>query len=319
MSVAQGYRSWAGFGRQTVLATPVARSIFTDFNSETLKEINNNIESQRLGSASQFILQQGLRFTSGIVNLDANFEGLESILKDAIGSVATTTPSGGTLARLQTYTLTDEPPSPGMCIEINKGGLQAHLYEDCKVRSLKISGQASQLLNFEVDYIGRRETLVSTSTPTFPALLPITQAQLVVQLDSSSIDVNSFEITINNNLSGEDRPTVTGREIKEPVRVNRRAIEGVLDLDYDSVAQYNKFKNLSDVTLSLVWTGGLIESGQSYTLTITFPKIRFRGETPSAAGPGVLPLRLPFLALATSRSASNEMSVTLKNGITSVA
>src|SRR5262245_43466108 len=138
MTVAQGYRSWAGIGVQTVLGTGVAPTTFFDFNSETLKEHNELIDSARLGSASMRIAVQGLRYTDGSINIDGNYEGLETFFKHTLGGVATTTPSGGTLSRLHTFALTDELPSPGITLAVNKGGLKEHWYQDCKFQSMRI-------------------------------------------------------------------------------------------------------------------------------------------------------------------------------------
>jgi hypothetical protein len=317
MPNAKGYKSFFGAGRQSTLGTVVARTVFSRFNSESIEEVNRVINSARL-APSQQVVEQGLRFSNGALAVDGNYEGLEYFFKDLFGQDTITTPGGATNARLHTFALTDDLPSPGASVEINKGGLQSHLYSDMKIRRGGFSIRANSLLQCDFEYIGRIETLVSASTPTYPALLPIGSAQLVVQIDAVTVGINSFDFSLDNQLSGEDRPDAAGRDIKEPERTAVRLVEGVIELDYDSTTQYNKFKNATDAAITATWTGALIESGQNFSLAFSFPRVRFSGQTPTAGSPGVLPLRLPFRAYETAVGLANEMSATMKNRITTV-
>lgn len=314
---AKGYKSFIGFGRQSTLGTPVSRTIFTRFNSESLKEMNQVINSNRL-SPSQQVAEQGLRYSSGSLSMDGNYQGLEVLFKDAFGADTITTPGGASLARLHTFALADDVPSPGLSVEVNKGGLQSHLYADMKIRTMKISSNSNAPMQIDLDWIGRAETLPSASTPTYPALLPSMPAHLVVTIDTVAVAINSINLTIDNKLSGEDRPNSSGRDIKEPERTAVRVVEGTIELDYDSTTQYLKYKNGTDAAISLIWTGALIESAQHYVVSFALPRVRFTGTTPSAANPGVLPLSLPFRAYESTVGAEDEISATMENQATSV-
>jgi hypothetical protein len=243
---------------------------------------------------------------------------MEVFFKDAFGQDTITTPGGATNARLHTFALTDDLPSPGCSIEISKGGLQSHLYSDMKIRSMRLSGSSDVLLQVGLEYIGRIETLVSASVPSYPALLPIPAAHLALTIDAVPVGVTSWDLGLNNQLSGEDRPDAAGRDIKEPERTAVRVVEGVINLDYDSVTQYNKYKNKTEAALLWTFTGALIEGGQNFLLTLSCPRVVFSGTTPKAGSPGVLPLSLPFRAYETTVGAANELGATIKNRITSV-
>lgn len=316
---AKGYKSFAGFGRQSALGTVVSRTIFARFNSESVKEMNQVINSSRL-SPSQQVVEQGLRYSTGGMQFDGNYEGLEVLFKDAFGADTITTPGAATLTRLHTIALADDLPSPGLSVEISKGGLQSHLYADMKIRSFKLSTNPSSLLQIDIDWIGRAETLVSASTPTYASLLPIPPAQLTLAIDGVSAAINSFEVSIDNKLSGEDRPNSYGRDIKEPERTAVRVVEGTIELDYDSTTNYSKFKNGTDAAIVATWTGAAIETSPTFfwALVLTLPRVRFTGTTPSASNPGVLPLSLPFRAYETMAGAANEISATLQNKVTTV-
>jgi hypothetical protein len=315
MANAKGYKSFLGIGRQTVLGTVVPRTMFMRFNSETIEEVNRVINSARL-APSQQVVEQGLRFSTGTIVFDGNYEGMEPWFKDLFGSDTITSP--GALSRLHTFALADDLPSPGVSLEINKGDLQTHVFSDMKVRRASFSIRANALLQCEFEYIGRIETLVSTSVATYAALLPIASAHLVVLVEGVSMGINSLDLSIDNQLSGEDRPDAAGRDIKEPERMAVRVVEGTMELDYTSITHYNRFKLGQDTSIVATWTGSLIETGQSFGLSFTLPRVRFTGKTPPAAQPGVLPLSLPFRAYETSVGAANEISATIKNRVTSV-
>lgn len=77
-----------------------------------------------------------------------------------------------------------------------------------------------------------------------------------------------------------------------------RQIEGSLDVEFNSLtAFYDTFAADTTSTLELIFTGPIIASTFAYTLNILIPNIKFDGDSPVVAGPGILNHSLPFHGL----------------------
>lgn len=318
MAAKTGFGAFVGFGRQTVLGTTVARTVFGSFLSETIKREQPYVfpVTLRTPSAPRGI-QVAPVLAKGGLSFMAAYVGLEVLLKDALGAVATTTLAS--TAKQHDFSLATDLPSPGLSIEIERRNA-AFLYADCKVTKLSFKGDPKAEFQLMADIIGRAETNPSVSTPTYPTVRPISSPQITtLTVDGSAVTLDSFEFVIDNKLTSEAKLGIaTG---SEPLRTDQREVTGSFQLDFESVAAssiYDKFK--SGATAALLWVaqGDVVAGADKFELRWSFPTIIFTGETPVVGGPGIIKQKVTFRAVASAAGGNDEMTARLVNDTATV-
>jgi len=318
MPEGQGYASWAGIGVQSTLGTPVARTKFIDFKSEGVElQLQQKPWIGASETADRINTEVG-RHSEGSMEVMGAFEGLESFFKALFGnnSVVTAVLSG--TANSHTFTPKDSMKSPGLSLEINRDVI-AFLYEGCQVEEVEFVQDSAEYLVVRFLFRGRDETQVSASTPTFVPVLKIHASQLVFKVATVVTPINSYRISFKNNLTGF-RPQLGTVVTREIIRGAKRSVTGEITIQFEDQNRYNEFKALTNVALQWVYTGGAISGGggNNYTLQIDMPQVNWQGRTPTVPGPGPLAVTFPFKAFMTGRATNDDISLVLKNAITSV-
>lgn len=112
--------------------------------------------------------------------------------------------------------------------------------------------------------------------------------QGTVTVDGDSYDLNSFRLTVNNNV---DSKKAIGQQTPVAYPYGRCEITGEFELEYDNSTFMEKFSDESDGTLGLVFLNGADK------LTITCPLIRYDEPTVNVGdGEGLVNQTVSFKA-----------------------
>ncbi len=287
----------------------VAPTRFLEFDSEGLNLVQQYQASKSLRSGNvvqradrQFTDRKGI---AGDVSFDVVSKGFGLIFKHMMGTPVITTPSGGTLTRDHTYTIGDLW-NKSLTVQVGRpdtgGTVQPFSYTGCKVTDWELSNAIDGFLSLKVTLDGKDETTAQTlgaaSYAASAELLNFTGGQ--IQIAGGNVDVNKFTLKGKTGLE-------TGRYFlrssslkKEPIRINMVDITGEVDLEFNSLTDYNRFVNATAtnaVQMIATWTGSLIEGALNYQMKATLPAVRFDGDTPNITDGGLVKLQMKFTAL----------------------
>lgn len=318
MAQGQGYDSYAAIGVQSTLGTLVTRIKFFDIVSESVRLLSQHKAWNNAGQNAPRINTELGRHSEGDINVYGAFEGLESLFKAAFGASSVTSASINGSGYSHTFALKNAMPDAGLSLEIPRS-VQTFLYEGVKIEEVEIIQNANDYLMFRFTVRGRNETEITATSPSFLTVLKIHQSQLVFKIATVATDINSFRLSLKNNLTGF-RGTLGSLDTKEYIRSNKRSVTGSISLPFDSISQYDNFRALTNLALEAKWTGGTIPSStDTYQFKLNLPQINWDGTTPTVPGPGPLDLELPFTAFETTRGGNDELVLYMQNGISSVA
>lgn len=306
MAIRSGIAAQLGFAAETTWGVFQTPTRFLEVNSFAVKNNVERIESAAIRASNRVLRQDrwasNAKGVSGTVELEVMSKGFGLLLKHVLGAVAITTPSGATNARLHTHTLGDQW-GLGLTVQGGvpdvSGTVQPFSWLGCKVAEWTLENEVDGILMLTLGLDGATETTAqSLASASYSASMELlTYAGGVISVAGSSFDVTSFSLNGNNGLK-TDRYHLRGATTKkEPVPAALVEMTGSITAEFDGLTPYNRFVNGTVASLSAVWTGSQIESGQNYSLTVTLPAVRFDGETPEVGGPDVVMQALPYKVL----------------------
>ncbi len=320
MPLATGMFSYVGVGQESTWGTTVTRTKFMELVSESVKLEVARQFSESLRGPSKRRWFNGKRFVQGDLILELGYEGFEVLMKHLFGKVTSSNLTSPAVQHLMEF------PDPdviftGLSIEIERD-LQAFLYAGCKITKAVFAAELDRILKCTLSIIGKEETQVAATTPTYPGEYPVLWSQLVAKIDAVggpgvALDVRSFEVTIDNAFDS-DRRALGNSLIKEPTRAGMRAVTGQLVADWEDMTQYNRYANGTEFMLQFAFTGAAIgASGVNQTFQIDLPRCIATGTTPNVSEPGPVRLTLPFEALCNASGSIESAKITMKSAVTS--
>ena len=112
---------------------------------------------------------------------------------------------------------------------------------------------------------------------------------------TNPLDTSRFFIAGTGGTGGSGVAGVKSEQLEN----NFRSIAGTLDVEFYSLAAYyDVFYGDTPAALELTFTGPTAIASTFFpTLSILIPVIKYDGETPVVAGPGILTESLPFTGL----------------------
>jgi Phage tail tube protein len=112
---------------------------------------------------------------------------------------------------------------------------------------------------------------------------------------ANPVDTSRFFIAGTGGTGGSSIAGVKSEQLENEFRV----ISGSLDAEFFSPSTYyDVFAGDTTATLELLFTGPAIGvSGHNYSLGVLIPNIKYDGDSPAVAGPGILTEALPFSGL----------------------
>ena len=314
-----GINAFAGWAPETTWGTAVSRTKWAELVSETMQLRSSPTFAQSFRGLSKRRVFEGKRFCEGDISLELHYAGFEQLLKQVYDTAAPTT--GPTATSVYTHTFIPALVLlPGISLEI-KRDLQSFLYEGAKIHQAKFSMEADKILMSTLSIIAEDETLVTASTPTYPAESPILFSHAIAKLDTVAFDCVAFEFTINKNLTS-DRRKLGPKLVKEFCRNGQESVTGTVTIEFEDTALYLKYFNRTDVKLNLVLTGltniPSSSPGTPESLDFEFPRCIITGQTPNISGPGPVQVQMQFEAMYNITGSAELCKATLVNGTTSI-
>jgi len=320
-----GSNSSFGYVEETVWAsgTPTINT-FIPFISESLKLERNIVASDAIrGNSARSIWREGAERVSGDLNVEIQpTASMGTLLKHALGRVETAGPSG-----TDSYYVHDIYPSgslpAGIRVQVDRDS-KYFVYKGCKVNELSLECAVGDPLMATFSFLGHSEeySALGTASTSISTLNPLTFDEGAFTLDGTSAEVQSFSLTVANNLK-EDKGQLGSRYRADIPRSGFRDVTGTLNLEFDDFTMYSKYYNGTEAAMALKFTADdKIDTSDAYQLWIECPRIVFTGETPTVDGPDIVYHDMPFTAFATDSPSEEwqryEVRMKLINGDSSI-
>ncbi len=315
-----GYNTLFTYGTEGTYGTPVTRNMAIEINGESMAVADDVVDGGSVyrSEMDKDNYKQGRKAVAGNIAFDLRYEGAETLLRHAMGTV-TDTAMLGTVAYKHTYYTNDSLPT-GITGEIFKDPI-AYIYEGAKINSLTISNDNQGIAQVSADFIAEDVGTSATATASSPSTTPYFMFQnLVTVYNGSTLPSTNFSITLNNNLKN-DRYQHGSRLIKEPQRAGRIEVTGQIDVEFEGTAQWTQFQSAGTGALTATWTGDNISGTANNEFKITCPFVRLLSDCePAVSDTGLLMATIPFKAYANGTATTNRvMQIDWTNSLSSVA
>lgn len=311
MAIVGGLSAQVGISEEVTFGTIVTPDRFHEFNSESLKQSIERIESQGLRPNRRVHATDD--WVAGRVGIEGDLEievvnkGLGRLFKHCLGAIATSQPAVGpsplvyehkaTLGALDGKSLTVQVGRTG-----TDGTTRAFTYAGCKVSSWEFDIEANGLLMLKLGIDGASEaTATGLASATYGTnLVPLAYTGGAITVGGTATPVKKFNIKGENSLSNERyliSATTPAQKREQLEGDDLRDLTGQLDAEFNDLVAYNRFVNGTIGNLVATFEGGVIQNAYKFAVVITLAAVRFDGETPNIDGPGIPEQSLPFKAL----------------------
>ncbi len=311
-----GYKSYVGFAAESVWGTKSTTSEkYLEINSEGLTVTENVGHSASLNSINTNVNRryQSNIDAGGDISCDMRYSGAELLFKHLLGTVATTGPTDSLYTH--TFTIADELPSPGLTFEINRD-IAAYFLTGGKIASAKFSIAQDGVLNASFTITGKDITTGAKTTESLPTTNLVVYSKGVVQYGGSNAEVVSFDINFNNNLDS-GRRFIGSRNIVEQYRAGRIECTGTLNLEFDTVAKYDDFRNATTRALTVLFTDDTLIGAASYASIGFYMNIaKITNANPVVNSEGRILYNCDFKTYLSG--SDEEFKVIIKNTVTTV-
>lgn len=284
------------------------------FKSESLRSTRNLITSETIrGNRNPVKPVLGNMAVEGDIVMELSaYMGI--IFKATLGTVNTT----GNNPYTHVFTIANTLPS----FTIEKGFTDLgiyHLYNGCKVNSLRLNVVPEGFQEVTVTFMGAKETVNSTSfdsTPTDLGFVPFDGFSIAtIEEGGSSIAyVTAIDgLTITNNLDGNSY-VIGGQGERRYLPEGIVAVSGTLRALFESGALYQKALNSTETSLRIVYRFGTGDgSAGNESLEIFIPELIYQPQAPVISGGGGIVVELPFQAYYDNAAGASAIRITLKN------
>ncbi len=327
--------SRSGLGAQLAVAkeatygTRVPPSRAIPILSEDLAENPEFYRSEAL-RAGQMARASGLhRRTTvqvgGSINMELLNEGMGWLFDTLHGNVVTpSTPSGATLARKQVHAIGLEAPwGKSLTVQAGRpmtnGTIQPFDYLGCKITEVTIAVESGGAVTVEATIDGREEvtdqTLVVATydADAAPYVFPDVSLEVAGAVPANAQSV-TWKISVPQNT--ERFPLGSGGKKEQPIANALVDITAETVLEFESMADHNRFKNETRAAISTRMEGGIIEDALHYYADLSAPCAVQTSSGPAIEGPDVITASATFEILADGTNAP--LTAELQNTDTAV-
>jgi len=255
----QGRCTSAGYGKETVWGTPVARTIWLPplLGSATLaRQVSKQQRNVHRCSGtvpvrrSHYIENDNV---GGGVGHEVTYDNFGMVLEHVLGANATTGPT----ASKYTHTITlDEDVAAGLTIELIRGtSAVSEVFEGCYANTVTLTSEAGGLMTLSLDdIIGETSaTRGAAGTATEPTSQILVKHFHAGQFNWNSVnyDIRSFSLSINNNYAR--RQQLGSKLTSKPERSG--PIEITCDVTLEAAeALYSGYKDDTESDFTLTFT-----------------------------------------------------------------
>ena len=310
MSQGYGHQAYVGIGIQSAYDTAVAASVFAEIMSENMKGKRPKRPAGVLGSRSLKRLITGKAEVNGGFKFPLQWNGLEKILKHALGAVNTT----GSNPYTHTYSLAAAPISTGLTVVVNRdaaaiGTGSMFRYVGCQVSKFTLGQKVDEPLTAEVELIGRDFGNVNIQAATFPTWDPIEYGQMTVaNFDHAgtptAMKIREWQMVIDPKI--EPNHVLTDYRSIGALVQDQREVTFMFEIEFEDLTVWASFRDQTEQDYQFKWVSG------TKSLQIDIPKAFITGDEPETGSPG--PYFLKFTGRAEMNAADNdELALVLIN------
>lgn len=311
MSLAGGLSAQVGIADETTFGTGVTPTRFVEFNSETIKQTIERLESTGLRPLRRVIRekqwQPGRIANAGDIDFDVNTQGFGLFLKHMMGEIASTQPNVGSAPtvweHLATVGAMDARSFTTQLARADSGGtIRAFTYAGCKIPKWELECDENGFLKLKLSVDAQSETSATgLAAATYAsAAQPLVYTGATIKIAGVEVPIKKFSLMGDNKLAG-DRYAMRGAQSQ----LGRQQLEGEgireytgkLEMEFESLTQYNLFVNGTIGEVTAFFEGPVVAAGLASALEITMPNVRFDGETPNVPGAQLLQLPLAYKAV----------------------
>jgi len=303
MAIGAGIGASLGVATESTYGTGVTVTRFYEFNSENLAFRKKTAEGMGLRAGGQLPRSQRRVVTTqdagGDLELDLPTRGLGLLLSYATGS----TPSATTVASgvySYTFTLGDtygKSFTTQVGVPQYGGTVTPKTLAGCKVNNFELSVSNGDIAKgkFGID-AKSLVTSTSLSTVSYPASGSVFNfAQGAITFNGNTVaNIKDFSVSIDNAIKVDRFNLGASGSKSEPNIAGFRKVSGKITAEFTDTTLLAAFLADSTASLALTFTGGIIASSYSDTLSITLPACKFDADTPNVSGPGVIDLSMTF-------------------------
>lgn len=311
MALAGGLSAQFGMAAETTVGTAVTPTRFLEFNADTLEQTIARIESSGLRPNRRVLRSTqwnaGRIGVQGDVDFEVNSNGFGLLFKAALGTIATSQPNAGSFPTVYehkaTVGATDGSSYTVQVAAGDTGGtVRAFTWSGMKIPKWQLSCDEGGFLMFKPTFDGWAEsTAIGVAAAAYSATgVPLNYIGGSLTLGGVATNVKKFLLTGDNKHEVGRyfmRGAATSQTKAEQLESGLRAYGGSLDLEFQSLTDYNRFVNGTVAALTMFFEGAVIAGTYSSAVEVTLPAVRFDGKTPAVPGPGLIDVQLPFIAM----------------------
>lgn len=261
MAAGAGYPAYIGVGEESTFGTGVAPTKFFRLVDESLSLDYGKHYREILGSNLTRKTISKKKSVGGSFKILAPFDDLGILFKHALGDVSTS----GVGPYTHTITAVTSLPT-GLSIQVNRDtatitGNASFRYTGCQISKLTLTQAMEEFCEVTVDVVGTDLSLVSAASPSYAAdNYADWENNTTIELNSVSQCARSVELSIENQLR-ENRYCL-GSLTRTGLGRRQSMVTAKVDVEWDSLDEYNLFLNQTDTPVSIAWSGA-----SSYSLT----------------------------------------------------
>src|SRR6266540_754771 len=288
-----GVKAQIGVAEEGTWGTYTAPTRYFELLSAELALTKETIESAAWRAGVPVVnasrRKKGATRIEGPLRMEIANKGFGLLFKHMLGTIATTTPGGGTLTRDHTATFGD---LYGKGLTIQEGlddrtaTVRPFSFLGCKVTSWEISCAINEFATLTLNMVGKDvDTAQTLGTASYASGLDtFTFVEGSLTVAAGAVDIKSITLSGDNQLATDDY-AFGSSQMRQPVTPARRPVTGSFDADFTSLTLFNHIAAHDEVALDLKFaSAGFIEGAFKYQLEIT-GTVQIDADTPKASGP----------------------------------
>ena len=267
------------------------------------------------GSFSPYTPSAGLKVGEGLIPLYGDAQMLGEALLSLMGSV-TSAQQDATIAYEHVFTLGTSISKPSYTLFLDRN-MNVLKYSLAVCQKMDFKSGVDSLIEVDTTWLFKSEETGSIGTPSYPTQQYLGFQHVLFSIDggpTSSNGVKDWNLTLNNQAE-RVRTLNQSQDTGDIVAAMKFQAEGNFTIYFQNIGTRDKFLANQQITLRMQVIGGLIVSGQSWTLDINLYNVRYKAY-PYGEDNVLLAAQVSFNAYY-SIGDSKQLDVTLKNEDTS--
>lgn len=272
-----GFLGFIGLGKESTWGTAVSATDYLEAMSESLNAERDRFEIVNI--RNQFgrpADQAGMVRINGDIEAHAHPTTGARLLKGALQNSSKTTVSSGVLYTHTFKTLTtgsefsSSVPVQPYTIEVFRDVTSSVQYAGCAIDTLAINFQPNQDVRFTASFIGKSESQLSSTTPTFPTTpgAPFNFDTASLELGGSATSrIEALTVEIANNLEGVPKLNASN-EVGKIQMTDFQSVSISGTIAFEDLTEYQDFIDQNEKTLKATVT-----KPDSFSMTVDVPRM----------------------------------------------